>query len=173
MSASEKPPVDFDTFWAIYCEAFPADERRSRESQEKVMAHERYSIIPLEHDGKTVGFITCWDLDHFMFGEHFAVDAEYRGSGIGEECLKRFLLSLSKPFIAEVEFQRDSFSARRIAFYERLGLKLNGYDYLQPPYEEDQKPVPMKIMSFPELLSPAEFEDTKASIHRIVYQHPA
>ena len=172
MKQIRKSDIDFDTFWAIYCQAFPANERREMAGQQKVMEHERYAVTLLEHDGNTVGFITYWDLGSFIFGEHFAVHPDYRGGGIGERCLGRFLSTLSKPFVIEVELAMDEISTRRIAFYQRLGIKLNGYDYLQPPYGAGKKPVPMKLMSFPNLLSQEDFEKARMIIYRIVYSYP-
>lgn len=170
VSSGEPPAIDFDDFWRIYCESFPEDERRSREDQLRIMEDHRYRIAPIEADGMPVGFITSWDLGEFIFGEHFAIDSRSRGRRIGEKSLRGFLHSLTRPFVVEVELPEDDISRRRISFYERLGMKLNDFDYTQPPYSEGQRPLPMKLMSYPDHLTAGQLEAARDMIYRVVYR---
>ena len=59
-----------------------------------------------------------------------------RGNGIGTMLFKYYLTNTEKLTILEVELPEDEISSRRIKYYERMGMKLNEYDYLQPPLQE-------------------------------------
>ena len=56
-----------------------------------------------------------------------------------------------------------------IKFYEQLGFKLNHFDYIQPSYGKDKKPVPLRLMSYPEMILKTEFYSIRNKLHTIVY----
>jgi hypothetical protein len=167
---AKRSKIDFEVFWSIYCDSFPPEERRSRESQQRIMEDDRYLLVEIEYECRHVGFLASWDLGSFVFGEHFAMDAACRGTGIGTDFLRRFMDSLTKPLIIEVEPPHDAISERRIAFYQRLGLKLNSHEYLQPPYEKGQRALSLKLMSYPGYLTEAEFNEALDKLYRVVYK---
>lgn len=160
---------DFDVFWDIYRSSFPVNERRSRNSQLSISANKSYSMGLLEYNGSPAGIIACWDLKDFIFMEHFAIHSDFHGKGMGSSYLAGYVSSLSKPLIIEVDLPADDKSRRRISFYKRLGFIMNDYDYVQPPYESDQKSVSMRLMSFPAKISQKEFPKVRDRLHYYVY----
>ncbi len=151
----------------IYEESFPSDERRDLESQIKLLDNKRYDFKAIYENNSLIGLIACWDLEDFLFIEHFAIKKELRGKGIGTNLLKQYINK--KRVVLEVEQSKSELNNRRIKFYERLGFYLNYYDYIQPSYGKNKKPVPMYLMTFPDKLDNIGFLSLKKNIYKIVY----
>ena len=60
--------------------------------------------------------------------------------------------------ILEIDPPEDEISRRRRGFYERNGFVYNEYDYIHPSYLRPPQPHRLMVMSYPEAISPAEFE---------------
>lgn len=162
---------DFREAWSIYTSSFPADERRNFCKQLEVLRDKQYSFRPLrDAEGSVTALLARWDFGSFIFIEHLAVDSKHRGKGLGSEIMKQFLAGKGQ-VILECEPPELSREAEaRIKFYERLGFKVNNFDYIQPPYSAGKKPLPMRILSYPEKLSPAEYEKIRDTLYDKVYR---
>ena len=154
---------------AIMQEAFPPTERRTTEGQRALLLHPLYRVHTVEEDGKILGFMAAWDLQGLTFFEHFAVDSALRGRRIGGEFLDRLLRSEEKPVALEVELPEDELTRRRIAFYERHGLRLNEREYRQLPLRPGDGSTPMYLMSWPDPLKDEDFDHARRDIYRHVY----
>lgn len=159
----------FKPFWRILCEAFPESEHRSQEEHLALLSHPRYELNPILCEGSVAGYWSLWKLDTFSFIEHIAVDSAYRGRGLGTQVFQELFSVLKGPLILEVERPVTPEAERRIAFYERLGLHLNRYPYVQPALQTGQPPVPMHLMSWPEPLNRQCYEAVRQELYRIVY----
>ena len=169
-----KPILDIDSeefrcAWDLYESAFPADERRSLDSQVVLFNNKLYNFTVAIKSGLIVGFLATWRLNGFVFIEHFAVLEKLRNQGIGTKILKRYISQIDR-VVLEVEKPENSLAKRRIGFYKRLGFCLNYFDgYVQPPYEAGKESVPMFLMTFPEEINGFDFQKIKSQIHRMVY----
>ena len=101
---------------------------------------------PIANSPKALGLLTTWHFEDFIYIEHFAIDPTLRSQGYGSEALKAFIHEHGKPIILEAEPPTDAFSIRRIRFYERIGLTLYDFPYMQPAYTEDSHPVELRLM---------------------------
>jgi ribosomal protein S18 acetylase RimI-like enzyme len=160
---------EFKQAWKIYEYSFPEDERRDLTEQKKLMQNRKYSFFVAEKGGEVLGILTSWNFNDFEFIEHLAISSEMRGRGYGTELLKLFLARTELSVFLEVEMPETEIAIKRIRFYERIGFRLNKYDYIQPPYGEGKKPVPMFIMSYPKLIGKDEFSDIREKLHIQVY----
>jgi len=160
---------NFEKAWMLYQEAFPEDERRSLSDQIELMENNIYNFKFLCDNGEFTGFIAYWELEDFTYIDHFAIEKKRRGRGLGKKALADFLSRQSRNVVLEVEKAKDRIAKKRIAFYERLGFFLNEYDYLQPAYSIDKRPVPLLIMSFPSRLDKKDFDAVKRILYRDVY----
>ncbi len=158
---------DFEKIYYILKEAFPPTERRTKKEQLKLFNNKHYRVYIDDKDVRI--FICTWEFDKFIFIEHFAVAKEFRGKKLGSTFLKKFYSSTNKPVIFEVEPPENDISEKRIRFYQRHGATLNSFDYIQPPMQRGQPPIPLMIMSYPEQINKAEFEIYKKEIHSEVY----
>ena len=104
------------------------------------------SQAPIANSPKTLGLLTTWHFEEFIYIEHFAIDPTLRSQGYGSEALKAFIHEHGKPLVLEAEPPTDALSIRRIRFYERIGLTLYDFPYMQPAYTEDSHPVELRLM---------------------------
>ena len=132
----------------IYHHSFPVEERRDFDKFLELMYHnEMFTVYAIIKDEAHVGFITVWDLGEFAYVEHFAIDPDQRGGGIGQKSIVLLLDKVKKPFILEVEPESDEITARRINFYKRCGFTLNTeIEDFQPPYREGEMPLEFKLI---------------------------
>lgn len=187
---SEHDP-DFDFLYEIYQEAFPQDQRRSREQLIEEMGQPEACVGLITYEGERAGFFIYWELEDFIYGGHFAIHEDLRGKGIGTLFLSQFLRWAPKPVIIEVEPPTSRAAKHRIAFYERIGLKLFECDYKQPAYDEGKEAVPLFLMEAPahtdrrtqkgcdtavsdalipdDALLPWQYEQVKKNLYEYVY----
>ncbi|MDD4692085.1 MAG: GNAT family N-acetyltransferase [Eubacterium aggregans] len=163
-------PEDFDAVYAIMEEAFPVSERRPYHGQRKLLEEEAYTLYGYEKGGELAAFMALWELEPFIFTEHFAVSPAFRNQGMGETILGETFKVLHKPLILEVEEPEVSEMARRrVGFYERNGFHLTEVAYDQPVLTPGGEIVPLRVMSWPEPLSVADFQAARKEFFQRVY----
>ena len=134
-----------DAGWAaayrLYEASFPPCERRS------------------VWDGDLfVGLVFWWLADEgYAYLEHLAVEPVLRGHNYGARILHDLCRRAGR-VILEIDPPEDEISRRRRGFYERNGFVYNEYDYIHPSYLRPPQPHRLMVMSYPEAISPAEFE---------------
>lgn len=142
-----------DYYEAIYVDSFPPEERRPWKEirgfaydSNHPLAFYKISVL-----GIGVGFLTAWKLDGWTYIEHFAINSNMRGYGLGRVAIDKFCKRHS-PVALEVELPDVSGEAiRRIEFYKRSGFTMwENYEYVQPPYGPGLPEVPMVIMTYGE-----------------------
>ena len=144
---------DFEEVYRIMEQSFPADERRKKEGQQKLLDEEKDELLGVRNEGGLLAFLAVWEFAEFVFIEHFAVSEKAR------------------KLVLEVELPEDSLKKRRIGFYERHGFTFNEYPYIQPPMGEDRHEIPLRIMSAPEPLSEDEFQSVRTELYESVYHY--
>ncbi len=167
------PPAMFDEMFSIIERSFPPDERRKKAEHLAEFNSGFFRSLCLCGE-KLVGFLNFWDLDDFVYIEHFAVDPSFRGNGTGTAIMNKALelnqgrlkvLEAEPPELSEIAF-------RRIAFYKRLGFIPNPNVYWQPPITSGEPPVKLSLLSTPTLLTQGEYSAIQAAIYREVYKVP-
>lgn len=160
---------DFDAVFDIMCEAFPYDERRTKEAEYALLSNPdfRLHVYKDSEIGDIKGFISLYDFREFCFLEHFAIAKAYRGQGIGSKILRE-ISAIYENIVFEVEPPTTDQAVKRIAFYKRNGFVLNDYPYIQPPICEGRAEVPLMIMSSTGLDDVA-FEKIKRTLYSKVY----
>lgn len=159
----------FDKVYEKMVSAFPYEERRDYMDQKKCFEKNKYFNFFEIYDGDTpVGFISPWEFKSFVYIEHLAVDEDKRSGGYGSKTIQLIKSTYKKPIILEAESPVTEQQIKRIRFYDRLGFKINDYDYCQPSYHGGEG-VPLKILSFPETLSQDEFDEFLSVTRKFVY----
>ena len=155
---------------SLYFSSFPEEERRDWLSIEDMIAN-NYNLfnlnVALDDNGEFIGFITSWTLPGALYIEHFAVEDNKRGGGIGAEFFHD-LTDGEDNVILEVELPGSGDMAdRRIAFYERNGMTaLRDFNYVQPPYATGLPSVPMMLMTKCQI---PQLDKFVKQLQRIVY----
>ncbi len=164
--------MNFETFWKIYEESFPPDERRSKEQQLEIFNAENYDVIEIldEAQSNLIGFIAYWEFEEFIFVEHFALSKSERGKGTGGKYLKDFVANHEKPIVLEVEPPVDEITWRRVKFYQRLGWHLSDFQHIQKAYVTGRNGVLLQLMSYPEPLNDRAFQIIEETLFSTLYK---
>lgn len=166
----------FEQALSLYERAFPLEERRSRASLIESLRRPDCKMYSVMWANEAAAFIIAWDLKvgekEFVFVEHMAVNSKVRSRGYGSAVLNR--IAGGKDLMLEVEppdYVEGSARTKRIRFYGRkLKLHLNNqFDYVQPPYDEGGRYVPLALMSRPPIADRAQFEQYAKVIYETVY----
>ena len=162
--------TDFEEIYNIMCQSFPRDEFRPREAQRVLFEEEKYQVWGIRENGKIVSIAAIWELDDVLFIEHLATLPEKRSTGLGSVILRALPTVTDKPLCLEVEPPESEITRRRIGFYERNGLCLNLYPYIQPALAPEQSPVPLLIMTSDEKIDEQTFLKVKNQLYKYVYK---
>ena len=165
-------PVTKENFSSVYkrlVDAFPYEERRDEADEEKCFLKSQFNFCEITDDGKSVGLIVFWVFERFLFIEHIAINKEIRSKGYGSKTIDLIKSKFNLPIILEAEAPETEMQQKRIKFYEKLGFKVNSYDYTQPSYHNTES-VPLLVLSFPKLLSENEFDVFFRKTRRVVYE---
>lgn len=161
----------FDEIFPLLEAAFPITELRLKEDQRRLLKEDAYRLYGVKKSGVFAAVFAAWEIDDFLYIEHFAVAEALRGNGFGGGLLDAFLEEKGKPVVLEVELPEDTVTRRRIAFYERHGLVYNTYPYLQPPMRKGQDMLPLRFMTKPGAIDLETYERYRKKIYRIVYKY--
>lgn len=166
------PQEDLDQATMLYVTSFPKEERRETTLWQKMVCKlPRMTTYTILYKESFAGFFTFWDFHNFVYGEHFAIDPLLRRKNIGGQALEGIIKVLNKPLIIEVEPKGSNPMAnRRIDFYIRHGLKLSNRRYLQPPYQEHGKSIPLQLMATDSVFLEENYHTIVRTIHKEVYQ---
>ena len=165
-------PVTKENFSSVYkrlIDAFPYEERRDECDEEKCFLKEQFNFCEITDDGKSVGLIVFWVFERFLFIEHIAINKEIRSKGYGSKTVDLIKRKYNLPIILEAEFPETEMQKKRIKFYEKLGFKVNSYDYTQPSYHNTES-VPLLVLSFPEKLNQTEYDEFFKETRIVVYE---
>ena len=134
-----------DAGWAaayrLYEASFPPCERRSERDYDAALADGRLYAESVWDGDLFVGLVFWWLADEgYAYLEHLAVEPVLRGHNYGARILYDLCRRAGR-VILEIDPPEDEISRRRRGFY------------LRPP-----QPHRLMVMSYPEAISPAEFE---------------
>lgn len=161
----------FDEIFPLLEAAFPENELREKERQKAMLEEPCYRLYGVWKDGGFAAVLAVWEIEDFLYIEHFAVKEEHRNGGYGGMLLDAFCAAHGRPMVLEVEEPEDALTKRRIGFYERHGFVYNTYPYLQPPMRKGQDVLPLKLMTKPSAIDETTYKRYKKRIHRVVYQY--
>jgi Acetyltransferases len=155
----------------LYNSSFPPEERRNFDELLRLCQNEsRQAFNLIVKGGSPAGFLITWNLDEFIFLEHFAVDHHLRGRGIGKESIRLWLSGQHLPVVLEVEPPVHADQKRRILFYEQLGFLLYEVEYWQPPYSPEKNAVRLFLMSYGEIDVVKKLDGITAKLKQFVYR---
>lgn len=158
----------FSRAWELYESAFPPDERRTPHPQSKVMQRAAYRFEVVTDRDTFVGILLWWHFGDVRYVEHLATLPGLRGKGYGKQVLETFVAESDIPVWLEVEPPTDEMKRRRVGFYQRLEFVLNPHSYMQPPYTEGSRPVPLLLMTYPTTVTETAVSDFCRVYHPVL-----
>jgi GNAT superfamily N-acetyltransferase len=163
--------IEEDLFVKAYTllqNAFIPDELR--DFTPEVFHHPAFFIYAALQKGHFVGTTVFWELDEAILLEYLVTDPLLRGQRLGSQVLQWLLAwKPEKMHVGEIDPPHSEIARRRTAFFQRHGFMINEFDYLQPAYGPDKSPVPMVMISYPQVLGRRLFERIKQQIYQTVY----
>lgn len=166
------PPKEvFNSLFELMEQSFPACERRTKAEHWAEFRRPQFRSLCYCPEGKVAGFMNYWEMDDFLYLEHFAVSPELRGRGIGAELAEELKKLARGLIVLEAEpSEQSNMAQRRTRFYERLGFSVNPYDYLQPPISAAQPPVPLRLLTYPRAVSREEYLRIRDELYTKAYR---
>lgn len=162
---------NFQEVYPVLKEAFSVKERRTKEHQKALLTLPQYCLYAVREQEQLQGIVALWEIEDFIYIEHFAISPEFRNGGFGGKVLESIIEWKNKPVILEVEEPKNDMQKRRIGFYERHGFFCSDYPYMQPPLRENHELVSLVVMTRPRKIEKEEFEIYKRLLYKIVYQY--
>ncbi|MCC0679033.1 GNAT family N-acetyltransferase [Clostridioides sp. ES-S-0005-03] len=151
----------------LYNVSFPFHEQRNPSLQAEIMGHEEYQFNLIYDENDMVGIILCWETENFIYVEHFCINPEMRNKKYGKRALE-LLNQRGKTVILEIDPPINKISIKRQGFYERVGYKVNDFEYIHPPYHEECNGHQLILMSYPETLTKVEYGNFNQYLRRTV-----
>ena len=156
----------------IYCNNFPIEEQRSLEEQERVFkVFSNFYFMAITQDDKVLGLVTYWRFINCWFCEHLAIGNQHKGKGYGTEAIEHLKQLADKeriPLVLEIEIPDNPKRIKRAAFYTRLDFDMSSIKHFQPPFHKEHQPLEMKLMCYPYIISPQEYELFKQHYYSIM-----
>ncbi|MGP1514982.1 MAG: GNAT family N-acetyltransferase [Bacteroidales bacterium] len=153
----------------IYISNFPRQERRLwSEVMEMTINNKSFNFYIIKCRNYSLGIVSVWKFEEFIYIEHFAIDKRLRNCGIGSYVLQLIKECYASPIVLEVEPLKDELTARRINFYKRNGFYLLKDRYVQPPYNINLPSVEMQIMTTSQYIL---FEQIRSTLYKNVYSN--
>ena len=75
---------------ALYHTSFPINEQRTGADHKAALEDERFYCLSAWEGEDFLGLLFCWKMKELFYVEHFAVNTQMRGSGIGSRLLADF-----------------------------------------------------------------------------------
>ena len=146
----------FDRAFSLYESAFPREERRDLQEQQRAIRDEDYHVDFIM-DGETfLGVMLYWETADFIYLEHFTTLPEVRNRGVGSAALQ-LLKEKGKIVLLEIEPPVDELTRRRYAFYCRNGFQMTPHHHIQAKYHLGDEDLELKILSFPDVLTKEQY----------------
>lgn len=149
----------------IYTSSFPNKERREWEDIISLNSTSYFSFFEITFENISIGIISIWQFDNFIYIEHFAIEKELRNKGFGKKTIELIKQNISASIVLEVEIPDNDIAKKRVNFYKRCGFSLLPNQYTQPPYNSTLPSVEMRIMTTISL----DFETIKSTLYKRVY----
>lgn len=135
----------FDALYAIYCDSISVREQKSKAELSAMVSRPGYRFLLFEQNNAVIAFSISFVAadENFCLLEYMAVDARYRGRGVGSKLFGETIGSVytkhaAMPIVVEIDSYRQSspeheVGRRRQNFYRRLGCRrIAGCAYILP-----------------------------------------
>ena len=160
---------EFSDVYKLMQLSFPPAEFITYEKELALFNRPNYKVLVVEEHGVIQAFLAEWICLDIHYIEHFAVNPEARGQGLGTKIMREYLNQIKTSLVIEVEANDTLIARRRIAFYERLGFVLSDIEYIQPLLHKTSTDVLLRLMHYPAEMSDKILYEAKREIFQTVY----
>lgn len=134
-----------ENIYQSYCATFPEIERRNERQFQQLFKNQHARIFAVLNDFKFVGYFILWELNDFVFLEHFEIFTDFRRLYLGSEVLKK-ISEINSKIVLETEHEKSSENAiKRIKFYEKNNFQPILETYVQPGYGDGKEKIELLL----------------------------
>ena len=157
----------FDVAWKLYEEAFPSNEKRFLKEHLQLLTNASYTFQAIHKKDTLIGIIGFWEIEEFIFIEHFAIHPFVRGKNYGTLILSEFLKGKTH-VILEIEPPIDEQSFKRLHFYEKLGFVQNAIPHFQVPFRKGDTPIALELLSYQTPIKQDKYHSLYLSMQKLL-----
>lgn len=157
----------FNTAWELYEEAFPSQEKRFLAEQIQLLNHHCYTFQAIYDNNNFIGILGFWEIEEFIFIEHFAINSSLRGKNYGTLILSEFLKE-KKYVILEIEPPLNQQNLKRLHFYQNLGFVQNTIEHFQVPFRKGDTPIVLELLSYKTSLTQEKYQFLYSSMQKLL-----
>lgn len=150
---TSREDANYAGFAEIYENAFPLYGQRTAAGQEKILKDPDYHLDLFLENGRPVGFIAWWELEHYRYIEHFAISADLQDHGYGTMVLYNFLDfawedNFRKTILIETDRPTRDVFRDRLRFFRSFGFQENPIPHIHPSYRQKFAAQPLILLSY-------------------------
>lgn len=157
----------FNTAWELYEEAFPSQEKRFLAEQIQLLNNHFYTFQAIYDNNNFIGILGFWEIEEFIFIEHFAINSSLRGKNYGTLILSEFLKE-KKYVILEIEPLLNQQNLKRLHFYQNLGFVQNTIEHFQVPFRKGDTPIALELLSYKTSLTQEKYQFLYSSMQKLL-----
>lgn len=157
----------FNTAWELYEEAFPSQEKRFVAEQIQLLNNHFYTFQAIYDNNNFIGILGFWEIEEFIFIEHFAINSSLRGKNYGTLILSEFLKE-KKYVILEIEPLLNQQNLKRLHFYQNLGFVQNTIEHFQVPFRKGDTPIALELLSYKTSLTQEKYQFLYSSMQKLL-----
>lgn len=157
----------FNTAWELYEEAFPSQEKRFLAEQIQLLNNHFYTFQAIYDNNNFIGILGFWEIEEFIFIEHFAINSSLRGKNYGTLILSEFLKE-KKYVILEIEPLLNQQNLKRLHFYQNLGFVQNTIEHFQVPFRKGDTPIVLELLSYKTSLTQEKYQFLYSSMQKLL-----
>ncbi len=157
----------FNTAWELYEEAFPSQEKRFLAEQIQLLNNHFYTFQAICDNNNFIGILGFWEIEEFIFIEHFAINSSLRGKNYGTLILSEFLKE-KKYVILEIEPLLNQQNLKRLHFYQNLGFVQNTIEHFQVPFRKGDTPIALELLSYKTSLTQEKYQFLYSSMQKLL-----
>lgn len=157
----------FNTAWELYEEAFPSQEKRFLAEQIQLLNNHFYTFQAIYDNNNFIGILGFWEIEEFIFIEHFAINSSLRGKNYGTLILSEFLKE-KKYVILEIEPPLNQQNLKRLHFYQNLGFVQNTIEHFQVPFRKGDTPIALELLSYKTSLTQEKYQFLYSSMQKLL-----
>ena len=129
----------------------------------------RFQVKAILNDGLFIGFVSWWNFDSFIHGEHLLITPQLANKGYELKAFE-YLAKNNKLITFEaMPLDLGEWPKIKMQIYKQFGFKENNFVYMQPPFKKNKPWAECIFMSYPRQLDSFEKEPILKTLYEEVY----
>lgn len=129
----------------------------------------RFNLKAILDNKNFIGFVSWWDFDSFIHGEHLLITPKLANTGYELKAFE-YLAQNNKLITFEaMPLDLGDWPKTKMQIYKQFGFKENNFTYMQPPFKKNKPWAECIFMSYPRKINNSEKENLLKTLYEQVY----